>query len=68
MNDKSKELQSKLNSIKTDIENEKKVFIDNCRKAQKKLNFDLSDSQVLRKMSSAIEIILNYSPQSGDCG
>lgn len=53
MNEKSKELQSKLNSVKKDIEKEYSVFIDNCKKAQKELNFDLSDSRVLQKMSSA---------------
>lgn len=55
MNEKSKELQSKLQTIKEGIESENSVYIDMCREAQQMLDFDLSDSRMLQKMSSAIK-------------
>ena len=57
MNDKSKELQSKLQMIKKEIEKENGVFIDRCREAQELLHFDLSDARMLQKMASAIKRI-----------
>ena len=55
MNEKSKELESKLQTIKEEIEKEFGVYIDMCREAQQMLNFNLSDSRMLQKMSSAIK-------------
>ena len=57
MNELSKQLQSELITIRTGIESEKDIFIGKCREVQKHLQFNLSDNNIISKMSTAINMI-----------
>ena len=57
MNEISNQLQSELTTIRINIESEKKEFLEKCRKAQSKLQFDLLDNNIINKISEVIKMI-----------
>lgn len=57
MGNSSQKLEIALKNIQDSINKGKDVFIKKCRKVQDKMNFDLSDDQVLLKMADAIRLM-----------